>query len=92
MRARAYGYVGQAYSELAAFPATPTTEADEHWKAARAMYQRSLDVWQDLRHRGLLANDNAAKPNELASEIARCDTAIERIGHANTPAPDPDPL
>jgi hypothetical protein len=78
LRARAYGYIGQAYSELAAFPATPSPEAKAHWTAARTMYQLSLDVWRDLSNRGLLANDDAAKPDELASQIAGCDAALGR--------------
>ena len=77
LRARTYGYIGDAYAAVASAAATPADQAREHWRTARMMYERSLHIWQDLRTRGILAGDDATKPEELARQIARCNAALE---------------
>lgn len=47
-----------------------------HWSEARALNQKSLAIWQDLRTRGMLIAPHAGKPAEAAREIARCDAAL----------------
>jgi hypothetical protein len=42
------------------------------------MYARSLEIWQGLQKRGILTGDDGAKPEEVAREIARCDTFLRR--------------
>jgi hypothetical protein len=42
------------------------------------MYQQSFDIWNDLSNRGTLAADDAAKPEEVSAEIAKCDAVLRR--------------
>src|SRR5207244_515189 len=49
-----------------------SSDSVEDWRQARSWYQKSLDVWQDLRSHGTLGSVDASKPDELVKEIARC--------------------
>jgi non-specific serine/threonine protein kinase/serine/threonine-protein kinase len=77
LRARAYNYLGQTYAELAISSVTPSKNSGEDWGIALSLFEQSLAIWQDLQNRGLLAADDAAKPDELRSKIARCNAALE---------------
>ena len=76
MRGQLYTHLAQAYAALATSKSIATTEQREHWHAARNMYARSLEIWQDMQKRGILIGEDPAK--EVASEIAKCDTALGR--------------
>jgi tetratricopeptide (TPR) repeat protein len=78
LRARAYIYLGEVYSRLAAAIKTAPDQAKKHIRVARNMYQQSFDIWNDLRNRGTLAADDAAKPEEVSAEIAKCDAVLRR--------------
>jgi eukaryotic-like serine/threonine-protein kinase len=47
-----------------------------HWREARQRFASSQQFWLEMRRRGLLAGAQAALPEELAREIARCDAAL----------------
>jgi eukaryotic-like serine/threonine-protein kinase len=49
------------------------------WREARSAYQRSLDVYVELRAKGALPEAEAGKPDELAREIVKCDAAQARL-------------
>jgi hypothetical protein len=36
------------------------------------MFQRSHDIWEDMRRRGILSVIDAAKPDKLAQALGRC--------------------
>jgi serine/threonine protein kinase len=73
-----YMRLARAYTALATSTDVPTTEQREHWGAARNMYARSLDIWQDMQKRGMLTGEDSAKPQEVAREIAKCDAPLQR--------------
>jgi tetratricopeptide (TPR) repeat protein/predicted Ser/Thr protein kinase len=77
-RAEAYEYLAYAYEALAAVPKISGSEATQWRHAARDMFQKCLDVLEDLRSRGALAAGNAEWAKKIAVEIAKCDTALER--------------
>ncbi len=39
-------------------------------------YHKSLDPWNVIRSQGSLDTDDKTKPDELAAEVAKCDTAL----------------
>jgi tetratricopeptide (TPR) repeat protein/predicted Ser/Thr protein kinase len=78
LNGEAYIYLGEAYSALASFPKIAPDEGREHWRTAREMYQQSLDIWNDLRARGILAGDDAARPDEVTGSIAKCDAQLKK--------------
>jgi hypothetical protein len=51
----------------------------EHWRSAREIYGRSLDIWRDMQTRRILTAEDAAKPEEVAREIARCEAEMRRL-------------
>ncbi len=55
-----------------------------HWREARQRFASSQRFWLEMRRRGSLAGAQAALPEELAREIARCDEALAR--HRPAPA------
>jgi tetratricopeptide (TPR) repeat protein len=83
MNAPARSTLAQLYLQLGASHAALATKAGaskqtEQWRAARDAYQKSLNIYQDMKSRGTLSGTDAAKPDEVASEIAKCDAALNR--------------
>lgn len=78
-RAAAYAELGGALETIASNKAIPAEQKLNHWRVARAFYQRSLDSWIEMRNRGLLTPIDASKPAEIASQIARCDGALAKL-------------
>ncbi len=74
LEGQAYGWLGRAQVELARSAAT--SDRKQRWRAARDMFQRSREIWEDLRARGTLAADDVSKWEETVREIADCDAAL----------------
>ena len=75
VRAEAYMYLAAAYAALAASEKIPN-EGNEHWRIAREKYQRSLDIYLDMRKRGIATGEDAG--DQVTLEIAKCDAALQR--------------
>jgi eukaryotic-like serine/threonine-protein kinase len=73
VRAIAYGDLGEAYAALAAN--NESKPAD--WRAAREMYQRNLELLQDLQTRGILDADEIPEIEKVRQKIADCDGALK---------------
>ena len=67
--------LGAAHAALAA--KTGPSKVSQEWRAARDAYQKSLDIFQDMKNKGTLKGADATKPDELEREIARCDAALK---------------
>jgi tetratricopeptide (TPR) repeat protein len=78
LRAQAYLYLGDTFAAVAGPLVGSSEEASEHWRAARDMYQRGLDIWADMRRRGSLGEDDVAKFEAIAREVARIDATLLR--------------
>jgi serine/threonine protein kinase len=85
LRGQVYLHVGDAHAALARSTRLGTTERRGHWHSARDMYARSLAIWQDMQQRGILTGEDAARPGQLAREVARCDASLHTPARA-TPA------
>lgn len=53
------------------------SEEGEYWRAAKDAYQKSLDIYKDMKSKGTLSGPDANKPDDLAKEIAKCDAALK---------------
>src|SRR5262249_21128194 len=73
----AYQTLGEVYEGLAKAPATPTGRRKAYWREARMWYQRALDLFVDMRTRGILRGSDADNPDKLDEAIARCDDALK---------------
>lgn len=81
--AKSYFQLGQVYAALAADTRTGRDKRLEQWREARAWFERSLQLMQEMRNRNAL-NQTAIRIGpgtleELARQIARCDAAISDI-------------
>jgi tetratricopeptide (TPR) repeat protein len=78
MRGQIYIRLARAQAALADSGNITPAEQREHWRSARNLYARSLEIWQDMQTRGILTGEDAAKPREVAREIARCEARLRK--------------
>jgi non-specific serine/threonine protein kinase/serine/threonine-protein kinase len=83
-QALAHAQLGKAYMLLASNTRTTLMKQRQNWRAAGSEYQKSLDIWQDIKNQGTLSVADAGKPDELAKEVANCDAALNSIEGAKT--------
>lgn len=74
--ALAYETVGGIYATLASSPTTPAPLRAAHWRDARSWYQRSLDIFLDMRARGILRASDVHYLEDLPRSIAQCHVAL----------------
>ncbi len=74
--ARTYADLGDAHAALGSASGLPAETRGERWRAARRMYRGSLEIWQDLRARGILGKIDEGKPDEMARAIAKCERRL----------------
>jgi len=77
--------LAQSYSQLGKCNALLTAKAStekqpDEWREARDWYQKSLDIYQDMKSKETLKGADASKPDEIAREIAKCDEALKKLG------------
>ena len=78
VRALAYGEIGDAYSLLARDTRTPQKFMKQLWRAARDMYERSLEIVLGLRDRGVLNAEELTEIDTIAQKIAECDLFLAK--------------
>lgn len=71
-----YFNLGDVRSRLATQSKSPETERNEQWLQARKAYQRSLDLFLDLRGRSALTKEFSDKPEQIPGKIAMCDAVL----------------
>jgi non-specific serine/threonine protein kinase/serine/threonine-protein kinase len=49
------------------------------WRQARYWYQQSLNIWTPLKEKSVLGRFDAAEPDIVARNIARCDASLARL-------------
>ena len=75
-----YNQLGITHAKWAAKPDLPKAGSNEHWTKAKEAHTKSLAVYQKLKDNGKLSTAAVAKPDELTSEIAKCDAALNASG------------
>jgi len=73
LRALAYNEIADAYALVARDARTPQQLMKESWRSARDLYQRSLEILNDLRDRGVLDQDGLTLIDNLTQKIAEAD-------------------
>jgi len=74
LMAQSYFQLGKCDALLAAKAATE--KGTDAWREAKGHYQKSLEIYQDMKSKGTLSGADAGKPDELAKEIAKCDANV----------------
>ncbi len=75
--ASSYSGLGAAYSALATAPKLPAGKRRENWLEARSSYEKSLSLWNEKTKRAELENDEREEAQNAASNIAKCDSALQ---------------
>jgi non-specific serine/threonine protein kinase/serine/threonine-protein kinase len=76
--ALSYTQLGKCHALLASKSRAPSADQLGVWREAKVWYQRSLDTWVTLRAQGKLSGADSGKPDEVAREILKCETASAR--------------
>jgi serine/threonine protein kinase/tetratricopeptide (TPR) repeat protein len=74
----ALNHRASAEASIAAASRTPLVLRADHWREARSIYRKSLEIWQDLSRRGVLRASSAGEPDRVAQQIALCDEALKK--------------
>jgi non-specific serine/threonine protein kinase/serine/threonine-protein kinase len=83
--AEAYRYMAEAYVALATRQGLARAVERSDRSAACELFQRSHDVWNDMLRRGILNGVDAAKPDELARALDRCQAMLRDARDSGTP-------
>jgi tetratricopeptide (TPR) repeat protein len=85
--ASARNTLGLLYLQLAAShtgwaskPGEPSTVQVEQWQHAKDAFTRSLAIYQEMKTKGILSPADATKPDEIAAELAKCESALSSLG------------
>lgn len=75
--------LAESYSRLAERSRGSEASKIKNWREARAWYRRSLDTWLLLQKKAPLGKFDAAQPDKIAIEIAKCDAALAKLNAGN---------
>jgi tetratricopeptide (TPR) repeat protein len=75
-RALEHANIARVYATIAA--GSSDQKQRDSWAEARACYQRSLKIWQELRAQGPLGSSDEARYSEVIKEINKCDVALAK--------------
>jgi non-specific serine/threonine protein kinase/serine/threonine-protein kinase len=76
--ADAYAELGHAQALVAS---SRGAAQQEHWRAARDLFQRSHGIWTDLRDRGILSAIDHPKLDAVGREIVKCERLLSASHH-----------
>jgi tetratricopeptide (TPR) repeat protein len=73
-----YSDLALAQAALASRSSLPVEQRRRRWRQARDYYQQSLEIWNDLENRKILAQADRAKRDVISRELARSEAALSR--------------
>jgi len=68
--------LGYVHAALGSNPAVARDARLGHWREAKARFQAGHAFWAEMRDSGATTGEEAAKPDALAREIAKCEAAL----------------
>jgi hypothetical protein len=68
--------MAETYVALATRRGSGPTDARADWSSACELFQRSHNIWEDMRRRRILNVIDAAKPDKLAYALGRCQAVL----------------
>ena len=75
-----YAQLGKCHRLMASASGKTSSQRVDHWRDAKDWYQKSFEIYQDMKSRGTLGGADQNKPAELSSEITTCDGALKKPG------------
>ena len=82
--AKVWAEMAGTHRSLAPRNESPQRDRLADLRTARDRYERSLEIWQDMKNKGLLSRIDVGKPDEVAQKIADCDAALNSIEREKT--------
>ena len=64
----------------------PIKTRKSHLNSARAWYQKSLNLWLDMRKHGILSGVLSQSPDQVAAELAKCENALRTLRNTTAAA------
>ena len=83
-RAETYEYMAETYVALATRGGSGPADTRADWSAACDMFQRSRDIWEDMRRRRILTVADAAKQDKLAQALGGCQARLRELRNSGT--------
>lgn len=77
--ADSYAKSAAAYFFLGSNSQASTYTKKKRLLEARSLYQKSLELWQGMRDRGVLSGLHSDEPEKIAREISRCQSALDQL-------------
>ncbi|HEX8183225.1 MAG TPA: protein kinase [Blastocatellia bacterium] len=74
-----YSNLGSIHATLAANKKESRTAQAASWREAREWFERSLEIYTDLKNRGAWTSATFGSPEQAAAEIAKCDAALAKL-------------
>jgi eukaryotic-like serine/threonine-protein kinase len=72
--ADSYSQLGKGHAMIAAKARSEAGKSK--WQEARSWYQKSFDIWQEMKAKGTLSGADKNKPDEVSVELAKCIAAV----------------
>lgn len=76
--AKIYADVGEVHRKLAGERNLPQPIRTTNLRTARECYERSLQIWRELKQRDRVMPPDNAKPDDVARQLAECDALLSR--------------
>ena len=76
-RARIWTEMASFYRTIAEQRGAPVESRKANVRSALELYRRSLGIWQDSQHKGMLSSSDATMPDEVTRAIAECESILK---------------
>jgi tetratricopeptide (TPR) repeat protein len=84
-----YSYLGDAHSMLADSAHASRAKQLAERRQARSWLQKSLEIYLQMRDRGILRGEDSREPERITRLIAECDAALGKLQPASPTPPLP---
>ena len=79
-----YNRLGRYHATLAGQASLPAEQQLEHWRAARAWYQKELQVWNEWTKWGVSSVYDKTKREQAARALGHCQAMLEKLGDSRS--------
>jgi len=77
--ASGYSELAKVYEQLATDKHASVDQQRDNWRAAKVLYEKSLNIWTEMKSKGTVGGADSGKLDEVAKQITDCDAALNSI-------------
>jgi hypothetical protein len=77
--ASGYSELAKVYEQLATDKHASVDQQQTNWRAAKGSYEKSLNIWTEMKSHGTLSGADYGRLDEVAKEIAKCESALNSL-------------